>query len=337
MNVGDTIETVISKEEVLYFSNFFDSIDIIEGLFSADSIQHPLLKNGLETYKQRLYHRRRGDKVNEELCKISMQYMHSSTNQKKYSTISFGSIDEIREFLSKNFLLDLELASDGEIIDFLTKNKYFDIVYQKKSYKLSYININSNSVVYSLSAQVISNARVKMLKTIDRFLSFTSVELCYANVDSIHISIEKSAVEKFLIENSDIISDELGAMKVEAIANRGYWFDVGRYWLKMNDKVVLYKNKGFNQKNSHNIYASRRKIIKLINEYEFTHTDTYTMKIEKSFSYQKRVEHQSIFESIFTRFEYDEVKDNKISNYTEGAERLQSMHEKIELFKKISF
>lgn len=336
LSAGDSIETVLNNTEIDFYRRFFQSIEIIDGVFSVETIEHPLLKKGVALYEQRMYHRRRGDRVKENFCKASMQHMHSATNQKIFSKRFFESMDRIREFLSENFAINLEGISPEETADFLNSHKYFSLKRTARGYYLSFLDAGASSVVFSLSAQVVANARLKVLQTLERFLSHRSVELCYANIDSIHLSINRDEVGNFLDENSDLISDQLGALKVEAIADKGYWFDVGRYWLKKDDQVVLFKNKGFNRVATPDPFVCRRRVCNRIETPTFSHIHTYVTKIENSFTYHKRLEHRSNYESRFVRFGYDEIRDPSIATLTEAHEQLRSMKSKIELFQRIS-
>lgn len=337
MKSGDTIETLLHKNEVEYFTPFFQHVEIIEGLFSLHTIEHPLLKKGLNLYAQRMYHRRRGDETGENFCKISMQHLHSATNRKQFRNKKFQNLAQIRNFLSTQFAMNLDETSLDEMADFLIRHKYFKLDRTLQGYhQLSYLDTAGSSMVFSLSAQVVANARLKILKTLEGFLSHRSVELCYSNVDSIHLSIHRDEVEAFLAKNSDVISDQLGALKIEAIADKGYWFDVGRYWLKKDDQVVLFKNKGFNHKAALTKFVCRRKVSSLVETPTFSHLNTYVAKLENSFSYRKRLEHGISQETSFARFQYEEVKDACMANLTEAREQLSSMREKIELFRRIS-
>ncbi|WP_460427381.1 hypothetical protein [Azotobacter armeniacus] len=336
MNCSDTIETLLHKDEISYFAIFFERVEIIEGLFSVDTIEHPLLSKGLDLYAERMYHRRRGDRIKENLCKVTMQHMHSATNQKRFAKMFFDDIEQVRDFLSTRFAMNLNTIGPDEIADFLTRHKYFSLTCTPQGYQLSYLDAGASSVVFSLSAQVVANARIKMLKMLDRFLSYRSVELCYANVDSIHLSIHRDEVDGFFEQNRDMISDQLGALKVEAIADQGYWFDVGRYWLKKDGDVVLFKNKGFNQEAAADPFVCRRKVSNFIEMPTFAHLRTYVTKMENSFTYHKRVEHRTSEESRFVRFRYEEIKELHTANLTEARERLSSMKEKVELFRRIS-
>lgn len=336
LNCGDTVETLLHKDEIDYYKAFFEDIDIIEGLFSKDAIEHPLLRAGIGLYSQRIYHRRRGDKVKENLCKASIQHMHSATNQNRFSKKIFDSMDKVRHFLSTEFAMNLDTVSLDKIADFLIRHKYFGLTVTPQGYQLSYLNADASDTIFSLSAQVVAIARLKMFKTIERLVSYKNVELCYANIDSIHVSIQRDELDSFLQHNHDLISDQLGALKVEAIADKGYWFDVGRYWLMKNDKVVLFKNKGFNHKAATEPFVCRRKISKFIETPTFSHLQTHIMKMENSFTYHKRLEHLTCKESRLTRFKYEEIKDLNIANLTEAKEQMSSMRYKINLFQHIS-
>ena len=336
MSCGDSIETVLHRDEIDYYISFFDSVEIIEGLFSEVTIEHPLLSQGLSLYSQRMHHRRRGDRVKENLCKASIQHMHSATNQKRFASKLFASIEEIQDFLSKEFAMNLDGISHDEVADFLISHKYFKLTRTSRGFRLSYLDAAASDTLFSLSSQVAATARLKMLKTLERLMNYQSVELCYANVDSIHLSIPRHEVDSFLQQNQDLISDELGALKVEAIADQGYWFDVGRYWLKKDGDVALFKNKGFNHKAALHPFVSRCRVSSFIETPEFSHLKTRVMKIENSFTYHKRLLKQTGQESRFARFRYEEIRDLHTANFTEAEELLSSMKVKIELFQKIS-
>jgi hypothetical protein len=51
--------------------------------------------------------------------------------------------------------------------------------------------------------------------------------LCCATVDSIHLSILQDEIDAFFEQQRGMISDQPGTLKVEAIADKRVWFDVG--------------------------------------------------------------------------------------------------------------
>ena len=108
---------------------------------------------------------------------------------------------EVRDFLSTSFMMNLDAIGLDEIAEFLTHHKYFGLTRTPQGYQLSYLDVSASSTVFSLSAQVVANARLKVVQTLERFLSHRSVELCYANIDSIHLSIHRDEVDAFLEQN----------------------------------------------------------------------------------------------------------------------------------------
>ena len=336
MQCRDTIETLLHKDEISYFIRHFEEVEVVEGLLSNDTIEHPLLKQGMALYAQRLYHRRRGDRIKENLSKISLQHMHSATNQKQFAKKYFKSLDKVKDFLTARFAMNLDSVGMDEIVDFLSRHKYFELALTPRGYQLFYLDTGASSNIFSLSAQVVANARIKMLQTLECLLDCPSVELCYSNVDSIHLSIPQKEVDAFLERHRSLISENVGALKIEAIADQGYWFDVGRYWLKKDGKVVLYKNRGFAHQAASDPFVCRRKLNRLIKTPAFTHLHTYITKIEHTFTYHKRLVHPTAQESRFVRFCYEDICGPDTANLTEAREQLHSKKEKVGLFQHIS-
>ena len=211
-------------------------------------------------YARRRKCKSRGDSVMENFYKLSLQLMHSSTNQRVFRKKRFDSLDEALTFLSSEFHLDFNAVRTSDLSRFLSKNKYIKIKNSACGVELRYLDIHADSLVLSLSARIVASARLKLMRTIERFLSDGSAEICCANVDSLHVSIAKTEVDSFLERQKDLISDQFGCLKIQAIADLGYWFDVGRYWLKKDKEVVLFKNIGFNTKWARSEFVTKRKM-----------------------------------------------------------------------------
>lgn len=336
MQRGETIEAVLHRDELAYFASGFERVEVFEGLVSDATIAHPLLKQGRQLYAQRQYHRRRGDSVRENLCKASLQHMHSATNQKRFAKKFFKNLEQVRDFVAINFAVDMEGVSDDEVMKLLIGHQYFGIIPIGSGYELTYLNTGATDNIFSLSAQVVANARLKLLKTLERFLSHQQVELCYANVDSIHLSVHCDEVQHFFDRHQDIISDKPGMLKVEAIADCGYWFDVGRYWLKKNGEVVLFKNKGLNHKAAASSFVYQRMVNNFIETPVFSYLHTYLMRFEQTLTYQKRLVEVEKGETRYDRFQFAEISEPHVYNLTEATERLASMPKKVALYRQIS-
>jgi len=176
-----------------------------------------------------------------------------------------------------------------------------------------------------------------MMQTIERFLESESVEICYANIDSIHISIKNSGLEEFLRRHKDLISDEIGCLKIQAVAEEGYWFDVGRYWLKKGGTVVLFRNKEFNHPRARDQFAKKRKVIVLSKSEAFSHVGCRFVSIENSFSYSKRLRVDPADKMVeFERYNFQEVNNAAAADVAEASEVMKSKKIKVDLFRRIA-
>ena len=168
--------------------------------------------------------------------------------------------------------------------------------------------------IYSLYSLVIANSRVKMMKTIELFQKFSELEVCYTNVDSIHVSIPKDKFKQFkqYLEDNKLIGEELGRLKIENISQHGVWFFPGRYWLYDNDHIVQFKNVNLNSKDKNNLLSSQKRITFGVNAGEFVIPLFYKQSINDT-CYLRKVLEENNFRrkqiSEIVNFEFD--KNNK--------------------------
>lgn len=337
LEAGGSVEALLHKSELLHFARFFDAVDVIEGFCSRRTIAHPLAKAAERLYARRRHARSRGDDALEQFCKSSLQLMHSATNQRNDRRTSFASPRELRAFLASNYSLSLDAqVPPAELQRFLRRTAYFGVREHADGLELRHLDIDAAGVVYCLSSGVLANARVKLLAAIERFVAYDSVEVCYANIDSVHLSMAKDRLDGFLRHFKDLLGDSLGQMKVEAIADRGYWFDVGRYWLLKEGRVLQFRNKGFNQGRSQNPFVARRRAYAHHEAEGFSHLRSFVTRIEDSFSYTKKLGPSGSGTTDFVRYSIDEIKTADAMNATEAAEMLRSRRRKVELFAKLS-
>jgi hypothetical protein len=338
LNPGDSVEIVLFKNEIEYYGAFFREVEVKEGFSSSKTVAHPLLAKANGLYEKRRYYRLRGDAVMENYCKMSLQMMHSSTNRRIFKRKRFDSLRGALDFLSSEFQLNFDEGSGlSDYHRFFHNNKYFSLKNSGGSLVLTYLDIEADSLLFSLSAKIVANARIKVIKTIERLLGHRSVEICYSNVDSIHISLEMDEVENFIERHRDLISDDIGCLKIQAIADQGYWFDVGRYWLKKDGKVVLFKNMKFNYKGASSEFVRKRKIFVLSKSAAFSHVGYRFANLVNSFSYSKRVKADLTGASVgFERYLFPEVESAEAADITEAEELMKSKKLKADLFQRIS-
>ena len=331
------IEILLFKNEIEYYKRFFNDIEIIEGFYSKNEIDHPLKEYAQNLYKERLRYKTEGNTLMNDLCKYKLITIHSSTNAKRFKKLYFSTKGEIVNYLSLKYMINFpeHLTSEEKLALFEDKN-YFTFTKYKNGYQTKMINFNTYESVYSLSSQILANSRIKMLQTIEKFLQHNSVEICYINIDSIHISIQKEELDAFLIKNKNIISNKLGDLKIESISEKGYWFDIGRYWLMSNNKVDIFKNSFFNQKNNSNKFVFNRKLNYISANSQFSYVKTVYTNIYKAFSYHKKIVDSSLDKIDFERYNFEEIYDLNVAQSSYTQETLKSKKVKVDLVKKIS-
>ena len=109
---------------------------------------------------------------------------------------------------------------------------------------VNYENYSENQQVVSLYAEVIAKARISLMEKIEYLSQFDQCEICYCNVDSIHVSIPKAKYQEFMGYVSSLIGENMGMFKIEAEADSAIWFEPGRYFLFKDKKIVKSKNLG---------------------------------------------------------------------------------------------
>jgi hypothetical protein len=335
--VGE-IETLLFKNEVLFYSKYFEEVKLMECIISNKKIKHPLWPRAQREYKKRISYALNKDFNNERISKYNLLTMHSSSNTKQYIYRYFRNKEDILKHLELNYMVSFpyNLSNDEKIL-LLIKSDYFSLQKKGNGFLLKMINFSNNKAVYSLSAQVIANSRLKMIKTIEKLLGHNTVEICYANIDSIHISIKSENVVSFFKSFKGIISERLGDFKIQAISDRGYWFDVGRYWLFKDNNVNLYKNAIFNHKGSCSKFSRNRKIKIICENEKFKYVKSAYASIENAFTYHKRLQLNDDVDKIDCfRYRLEEIRDLDVAGETYNQEILNSRGIKISLFNKLA-
>ena len=171
------------------------------------------------------------------------------------------------------------------------------------------------------------------MKVLEDILKFESSELCYINTDSIHVSINRNEKSHFLRHINDYIGKDMGKLKIECCADKGYWFDVGRYWLCSQNKVLQYKNISFNSVSSTTPFVSYTKVTELKRNSFITTYKSTPRYLKKNFSYTKKLD---VTTFRFCRYDYDDIADDFIASNSILEESFYTNEDKFKLYKKIA-
>ena len=211
------ILTVLHKNEMEFFSEYYE-IDPLEGIVSEKAVAHPLKETMEELYRKRS----ESEGYERKLYK-SMMVMASSLYMKN----SFK-----------------RLKSEREWVETVTKkfgiknvsNFYRGLYFSRRSVP----DVHDPRNVYLLGSQMYANNNVHLARILEKlYFSGLDVEICYVNVDSVHVSVSEKDYNALMELMYPQVGTELGKLKVEAVSDHAFWFDVGKYVLfDRNGEIV---------------------------------------------------------------------------------------------------
>jgi hypothetical protein len=329
----ESIETYLSNIEIEYYRNHCDSIELINGIVSKETVYHPRLKFSKDTYKKRI--KNKSNSVLNSIYKAQLLSIHSSTNQTIERRVKFNNIHQVRLYFEKEMNLVYPNLSNLDFIKVLSRIPRFKVREIEGVLTIDYPDYKSSNTLLCFSSLVISAARIKMLKTLEFVDKFESAEICYVNSDSLHVSIDQNRIDEFFRYISQELGEGLGKLKLECVADEGYWFDVGRYWLFSKGKLVQYRNTLFNvnfepvlDKRKYNVVRSNKFIAYHHNNYfnlERCHTNSKllnsNLKIFQRYKWKNLETHTVAANMILN----ESLKSSSLKSYT-----ILSIKQKIE-------
>lgn len=262
-----SVETILSDEELEFYGNHFKYIYIKSSITSRTVIKHPLASNCRSLYQKRKHFKGKNDEL-AGLHKFLLTILHSVSNSRKICKYKFHDTNEAISFLDQVYGIQKSKDMDDYLFLMTLDRNGFEVDFRDSYLYLSAPLVVNSSNIYSLYSSVIAKSRVKMMKTIECLIQFPNVEICYTNVDSIHVSLCRSDTNLFIqyLNDHNLIGDDLGKLKIESQSNHGCWFFPGRYWLyNSNADIVQFKNINLNLSfiHSKNIAMHRNFIVPL--------------------------------------------------------------------------
>ncbi|PVZ64536.1 hypothetical protein [Pelagibaculum spongiae] len=332
------IRILLLSDEIVYYSKYFESTHIFWGVVSTKLIQHPLLAESKKIYQKRTLYQSHGDDVSSSWCKIQLAAMHSATKSKSTRRLIFSTPSDLIDYVTSKYYVQSQSDwSCVKSIKHIDSIPGFRVRKLKQEWQLECPVLSDNINIFSLHAEVIARARLKMFKTLEQMASFPTVRVCYCNTDSIHLSVEKERMDAFFSSIAPMLSNEAGNLKVECISDQGLWLDIGRYWLKKNSEVLKFKNIIFNNGWSNNPYNDVRKSLKINKIDDYRYISEKYIHLKNSFSYKKKLRFLTFIDSyIFERYSCEEVIDPIVAGRTVANEIFNSQFIKLHYFKRLA-
>lgn len=338
LNHQDKVELLLFNDEIDYYQQHFEKIYILDGIVSEKTIKHPLFHYASKLYTKRLRASKNKNLTLASLLKAKIAMLHGTTNTTKSKKRIFESYNELKNFLEDEFFISsLSNFSNKDFLEFLNYSNYFSVKLSGGKIELKYRNFKDPGNLFSLSAKVLANARLKMTKTLEMLNNFKGLEVCYVNIDSVHISIPRIRERYFFEYMESFISEKMGDLKVQCIADKGYWLDVGRYWLVKDHSVEQFANTGFNPPGNTNPFIKQNKKMVRFKSNAFDFCKPYYSSIENSFSFKKKLLDEEIEGSQnYERFDFEHISTLKNMLSIEQKEILSSLRTKTKTFELIN-
>lgn len=274
-------QTHIHNTEIERLSKYFE-FKIIEIIYSINATKH-YLSNSVEfLYKKKLENK--DDLILKNILKTSLVSYHSVTNKSimKVKKNYFKSQKEAVCYF-KN-ILGIKYLAQWKNILFSVKKHLKDVYIKEINFKNDKIEVITHesfhldtTQIYSLPSQIYANSRVVLFTFLELCNKYNienrnEVEVCYMNIDSVHLSIKETEIELFLSYiKSEISQTQIGKFKIEGIFDTGIWFDPGRYWLfnygKDGYEVKVNKSSVFQTNNNNKWIVSKK--FELLDKYGF--------------------------------------------------------------------
>lgn len=334
---SSSIETLLHSNEIEYYARHFSEIHLLEAVLSHQSIPHPLTRDAERIYAQRQHYKKQQNKKLERLCKLQIATMHSAVKHKQYQVAQFNDYSSALQFLRETFGLSMPPEmSPLAFLSTLSDGVKF-IIKIESAITIKYLTHHSDSLLFSLFSQVIANARVKMMQTIEFLLKFPELELCYCNIDSVHLSLPDTRVTEFYQYLAPLMGDEMGQLKLENEADQGYWFESGRYWLIKNNSVIQFKNQGLHNPYARGQFQDSRAWYKIYQEAGYSIPIKCRRQLATTLTYKKYVGDTSNSLNIaFERYTSQQLSSGKLIQESLLNEIKASAALKLDLFNQLA-
>lgn len=236
-------KATISRDELIYYLGHFESIVVTECVTSNSYIDHPLKATVKRLYNKRL----KSSGMRARIIKFELALLHSMTRRKKQTEVKISTESDLKKYLECNFHFFDNLPE--EYLEMLHSSSFASESRVKDDqliYVFKHTGVIKKSSVQCLYFETLAKSRVKLLTMMEKIFNTGYSEICYANVDSVHVSIPDNRKKDFESELSFEAGVGLGELKVEAIGKNGFWLAPGRYWITDEHGIVKFANSYFN-------------------------------------------------------------------------------------------
>lgn len=277
-SLNEKIQVDLNEFEVYYLSQHFAEIYIEDAVVSDKVVPHPLAKESKRAFLRRNNYRFQGNKPLADREKYLATLLSSCSSRPRTIEESFLNRKDAMAMLSTTLGImppsdEPEAATDV----WLNRIKNTSFSVGLGGFRVVIPDQNDHATCFMLTQRVVAHGRIHLLKLMERVLKLNpDVDICYVNIDSVHLSVLTSELDNILELLQAEASEEMGAFKIEAVTAHGLWLEPGRYWLysknveKFRNRSIGSAEKPFQECSFHvtsreidNLHIPIRKLIRM--------------------------------------------------------------------------
>ena len=289
-SLKDPVEVDLNEFEVPWFARHFESVYLVDAVISIETIAHPLAREARRCFARRSNYSAQGSKALADREKFLATLLSACASRPHREPTAFPSRDAAMEHLRHvHGIAPLDDEPDVSIDTWLLRHRRIAAKREDGSTIVTAPVLDDARVCFMLGQRIVAQSRIKLLETMERVLSLSpGIRLCYANIDSIHLSVADGDADEVLTTLRLWAGDSMGSFKIEAVARRGLWLEPGRYWL-YSDGIEKFRNRSVGDRKrpfqSHAIHVTSRPIgdlhvpVRMTIQMERTMSDAYSLSL----------------------------------------------------------
>ena len=240
----ESLSVDLHEFEIAFYRRHFNRIFVVDAIVSDQCISHPLAGEARRLFSRRAHYIANKNSALADREKFLSMLLASCTHRPGRLDQRFEKHVSAENFLQNAFGISTD-ADDpaGLSAAWLQGRGAFTVTETEQGVRCETPDATSRRACFMFNQRIVARGRTTLLEMMEKLLAIApDVELCYANVDSIHFSFPADCQTSVMDELRSGISDKMGGYRIEAVASGGLWLEPGRYWLYSNE-IQRFRNR----------------------------------------------------------------------------------------------
>lgn len=248
-SLKDGLSVDLNEFEIQFFQKHFCRIYLVDAVISDSSISHPLARDARRSFARRINFVKQNNKALADREKFLSTLLSSCTQRPNNSKKLFASSALAEEYLTEHFgVLTRKDGLPAISTSWLQGWKRITLTETENGVISDTPNLCDGTACFLFNQRIVARSRVTLLGMMEKISGIAEdVEICYANIDSIHFSIPSDHLTTTLDVLDCEASDEMGDFRIDAVTDHGLWLEPGRYWL-YSATVEKFRNRAIGQR-----------------------------------------------------------------------------------------